>query len=221
VAVTLLAELVAPIALYYGLRSAGAGIYLALIVGGVPAILSAVIKAIRHRRADGVAAAVLTLLVLSAGVSLIGGSPRFLLAKDGMLTAATGLWFFCSLRASRPLTFRFTRPLLEGRKVFDARSRKWVAPAGGSWDELWESVPPFGRIWRVTTVIWGAALLLDAAARVTMAFTLPVDLVPGLSGALWPVTFVALQILTNVYFVRARLWSMLLGQPMGGSLPLP
>ena len=45
-----------------------------------------------------------------------------------------------------------------------------------------------------------------------MAYTLPVDLVPGLGGALWPVTFVVLQVITNVYFARAGFWLILRGE---------
>ena len=33
-----------------------------------------------------------------------------------------------------------------------------------------------------------------------MAYTLPVDVVPGLGGALYPVTFILLQLVTNVYY---------------------
>lgn len=149
------------------------------------------------------------MLAVSTGVSLIGGSPRFLLAKDSLLTAAWGAWFIVSLHVQRPLTFRFTRPLLEGRKVFDPATRKRAAPTTQSGDELWEQEPRFRRAWRVTTVIWGAAMGLDAALRVIMAYALP-DLVPGLAGALWPVTFIALQVITNVYFVRCGLWLILL-----------
>jgi hypothetical protein len=74
---------------------------------------------------------------------------------------------------------------------------------------LWDSVPRFRRIWRICTVIWGCALLVDAAIRVAMAYTLPIGLVPALSGALWPVTFIGLQVITNIYFYRAGLWSIL------------
>ncbi len=211
-ALSLLIDLVAPIALYYGLRSAGSSIYLALIVGGVAPALSAAVIAIKHRRVDGLAVAVLAMLAVSTGVSLIGGSPQFLLAKDSLLTAAWGAWFILSLHTERPLTFRFTRPLLEGRKVFDPVTHRRGAPTTQSWDELWVKEPRFRRAWRVTTVIWGAAMLLDAAVRVIMAYTLPGDLVPGLAGALWPVTFIALQVITNVYFVRCGLWLILLGE---------
>jgi hypothetical protein len=66
-------------------------------------------------------------------------------------------------------------------------------------------------MWQVTTVIWGAAFLLDAALRVVMAYALPVNDVPALAGALWLVTFLLLQIITNVYLSRSGLWPILRG----------
>lgn len=59
------------------------------------------------------------------------------------------------------------------------------------------------------TVIWGSAILADAVIRITMACTLPVHVVPALGGALRPVTFVALQVITNVYFMRSGFWRIL------------
>ncbi|HEY4852552.1 MAG TPA: VC0807 family protein [Streptosporangiaceae bacterium] len=186
---TVLFDLAAPIALYYGLRSAGVGIVPSLIAGTAAPAGSGIVQAIRHRRIDALAVTVVILLVLSAGVSVIAGSPRFLLAKDAVLTAVRGTWFLLSLRGHRPLTFRFTRPLLEAHRIFDPRTRTWSAPTERSWDELWELVPRFRRMWQVTTMIWGAAFLLDAALRVVMAYALPVNDVPALAGALWLVTF--------------------------------
>ena len=66
----------------------------------------------------------------------------------------------------------------------------------------------------MSSVIWGAGLLADAVIRVVMAYALPVDVVPGLGGALWPVTFVVLQVVTNVYYQLAGL-NRLLGAPAG------
>jgi hypothetical protein len=154
----------------------------------------------REMPVEGLSLFMLTMLLLSSAVSLLNGSPRFLLAKDGRLTAVTGIWMLCSVRSRRPLTFLFARPLLEGRGAFTAES----------WDSLWERLPGFRHIWRVATVIWGIAMLVDATIRVVMAYTLPIDLVPVLNGALWPVTFVLLQV--AVYFHRAGFWRMLRGE---------
>jgi hypothetical protein len=203
---TLGLNLAAPIALYYGLRATGVGVSLALIVGSVVPALGAVVKLIRRERLDFLGLYMMTILLLGAGVALLTGSPRFLLAKDGWLTGVSGVWMLLSVRSQRPLTFLFARPLLESVTV------KMVGSAGATWDSLWERVPRFRHIWYLATMIWGLALLVDAAIRVVMAYTLPVDLVPGLGGALWPVTFVVLQVITNVYFARAGFWLILRGE---------
>jgi deoxyribose-phosphate aldolase len=44
---------------------------------------------------------------------------------------------------------------------------------------------------------------------VVMACTLPIGLVPGARRALWPVTFIALQVVTNVLFARSGFWRIL------------
>lgn len=51
-------------------------------------------------------------------------------------------------------------------------------PAAAQWDRDWTTQPAFRTTLRVMTLAWGLAFLLDAAARVVMAYTLPVDLVP-------------------------------------------
>jgi membrane associated rhomboid family serine protease len=214
-AVIVLFDLAAPLALYYGLRAAGLGVTLSLLASAAAPAGSAAVHAIRNRRLDALAVTVLILLSLSAGASVITGSPRFLLAKDAALTAVWGFWFLLSLRARCPLTFRFTRPLLEGHRIFDPRTRTWSPPIDRSWDELWEVDLRFRRMWRTTTLIWAAAFLLDAALRVVMIYALPINDVPAVAGALWLVTFVLLQIATNSYLGHAGLWSVLRGdQPM-------
>jgi intracellular septation protein A len=193
---TLGLDLVVPIALYYGLRLAGLTIYAALLIGAVALAAVMAWKFTRTRRTDGMAVYVMTMMLLGVGVALITGSPRFLLAKDGWLTGVSGLWFLASLWGRRPLAFLGARPLLEGRFV----------PAVASWDVLWERLPRFRRIWRVSTVIWGVFLLGDAALRVLMAYTLPVDLIPLLSGLLWGAVLLLLQVVNNIYYIRAGLY---------------
>ncbi|MGF6886896.1 hypothetical protein ABIA39_005385 [Nocardia sp. GAS34] len=88
---------------------------------------------------------------------------------------------------------------MEDRRAFAVRD----------WDALWQGEPRFRRLWRVSSVIWGLGILGDAAVRVVMAYTLPIHVVPGLSGALWPVTFIVLQVVTNIYYMVAGLNRML------------
>ncbi len=189
----------APVALYYVLHSAGVSNLAALSITAVLPALSACYKLAVQRRVDPVALVVLATITVSIIVSVIAHSPRFLLARDGLITALWGLWFFATLAARRPAAFIFARSFMEGRKIFGTRS----------WDSLWETNERFRRIWRTSTVIWGTALLVDAALRIAMSYSLPIDVVPGLGGALWPVTFVAIQVITNVYYNLAGLYRIL------------
>lgn len=115
------------------------------------------------------AAFVVATMATSIAVSVVAHSPRFLPAEDGPITGLWGAWFVVSIRARRPAALVFALPLLENRKVFTA----------GSWGVLSEADPGFRRIWRVASILWGAGLLVDAVVRVVMAYTLPVDVVPG------------------------------------------
>jgi hypothetical protein len=189
----------APIVLYYILHAAGVPNLIALSITAVPPALAAICKLAVKRRTDAVALVVLATIVVSICISVVAHSPRFLLARDGLITALWGIWFIATLSARRPAAFIFSRPFMEGRKLLGTLS----------WDYLWQTDARFRRIWRTSTVIWGTAMLADAVIRVVMSYSLPIDVVPGLGGALWPVTFVVIQVVTNVYYHRAGLYRIL------------
>ncbi|MEV6671906.1 VC0807 family protein [Streptomyces sp. NPDC051162] len=199
--IQLLWDMVAPIALFYGLRALGASTFAALLASSVLPLVTTGVCWIRDRRLEGMAAFVAGVMLLGAMGSLISGDARFMLARDGWVTAVAGLCFLASVWARRPLAYLGARPLLEGRFRSD----------GTPWETLWQNEPVFRRIWRVSTVIWGAALLIDAAARVVMSYTLPVNTVPGLGGLLWPATMVLLQLVNGVYYRVAGLWRLTAG----------
>jgi hypothetical protein len=195
----------APIGLYYGLRAAGLSNLVALGAGAIVPAVGVIVQLVTRRRLDGVGGVVVVSVLATILLSLITDSPRFLLARDGFITALWGLWFLATLRARwarRPAAFALARPLMEGRRAFGS----------ASWDRLWDDEPKFRRIWRVSTIVWGVGLLADAGLRVLMSYTLPVGVVPALGGALWPATFIVIQVVTNVYYHRAGLYR-LLGAP--------
>jgi hypothetical protein len=189
-------DLVAPIATYYALHAFGVHDYLALLLSAVIPGVNTLVQFARQRRIDSFGLFVMSMIVLSTAASLLTGSTRFLLAKDGWFTAVTGVWFFVSMFAGRPLSYVCARPLLEGR----------VGPKDVLWETLWERLPRFRRAWRVINVIWGVATLADAVVRVVMAYTLPVDLVPALGGAQYLVLFLVLQVVTTVVNLRVGMY---------------
>lgn len=196
---TVALHLAVPVAIYYGLRAAGVSVYLALLADTLVSAAYTGVKLLRERRLDGLSAFFTAMLAVAVLVSLVSGDERLLLAKEGWVTAAAGLWFLASVRMSRPLAYLFTRPLLERRYPF--------GPAREPWDVYWERLPRFRRIWRVSSVIWGVALLLDAAARVAIAYVLPADTVRVAGMLLYVAATVLTMIITNVHHVLSGLYN--------------
>jgi hypothetical protein len=189
----------ASVALYYVLRALGLSSLLALTADAVFSAVSTGWSLVARRRLDPLNSLVVVTIGISILVAVFSHSPRFLLARDGLLTGVWGVWFVASAVAGQPAAFVFGRMFLEGRSVFTA----------GSWDDLWATNAAFRRIWRTASVIWGCGMLADAAVRIVMSYALPINTVPALAGLLWPVTFVLIQIVTNAYYHWAGLWQIL------------
>jgi hypothetical protein len=151
------------------------------------------------RRIDTVAVVVLATIALTVCLALTVHSPRLVLARGRVHYWALGPVVRCDAVVAPPGCVHICQALDEGRRLLGTRS----------WDGLWEASAEFRRIWRVSTVIWAAALLTDAVVGVVMSVTLPVDVVPGLGGALWPVAFLIIQVVTNIYYNRAGLYRIL------------
>jgi hypothetical protein len=180
-------------ALYYLMRHVGVSVYAALVVGAVLSLVPACVSLLRGNRPSGLEAFFTVLLFASFAISLLPGDERFLLAKDALVTGGVGFWFLASLWwADRPLAYQFAKPMIEGRGG-------WV----GDWERRWREDAWFRRMWRTSSALWAAGTLLDAVARVVLAYTLPADVVPGLNLAMYVATAVVLNVVTTVVYVRA------------------
>lgn len=152
--VPLLVNALAPFATYEILTARGVSELTALAAGALFPLTAVAVSAVRTRRLDPFAAVTLA----SIAVGLIGGlvfdSPHFLLVKESVITAAIGLAFLGSLAARRPLIFMFAR-----RMVGDpaAREQRWSQPQGR-------------RRFRIVTLVWGVALVAEAALRIALSF---------------------------------------------------
>ncbi|MEU2872402.1 VC0807 family protein [Streptomyces olivoreticuli] len=176
----------APLLVFYGLRAAGVGQWWALLAGAVPPLLRAVAMAVRTRRIDSLGAFTLLLLALGAATSLLTGSARFLLAKDGAMTGAAGLCILATLLMRRP----FIASVLMS---VTAEERRAGLAAN------WRDSPMFRHVMRVLTVVWGVGLIADAVVRIVLAYALPVDAVPLISNLQYVVAFLLLEGLSRVY----------------------
>ncbi|MFJ2509236.1 VC0807 family protein [Arthrobacter citreus] len=192
-------EFLVPVGLFYGLRAAGVSAYAALLAGTAISAAGSLADLLRSRKVSPFGLYALSLMVLSTVVSLVPGDERFLLARGAVVVGVSGLWFLISAATRKPLVYVMSRPILEGRFGWP-----------GQWDSLWSLLPRFRRIWRATSILWGAGLCADAAVRVYMAWNLPVDAVPGLATALTTATTAGLIVLANIYYQAsgaARAWS--------------
>lgn len=164
-------DVAVPLAVFYGLRLAGVNQWWALILGGAIPLARLGYTTIRSRRLELASVFTLTLLVIGTGIGLLTGDPRLLLARESYLTGVVGAWILITLLTPRPFLFSATLPVLP-------------AQTAQEWQQDWHTNRVFRRALRIMTAAWAIAFLVDAVARVVMAYTLPIDSVPALSIAL-------------------------------------
>jgi hypothetical protein len=156
---------------YYGLRAAGVGALVALLVGAVAPALRTVWTAVRSRRIDALGALVLLMMGVSVVLTATTGDPRVLLARDSCGTGFIGVWLLGSLWTRRPAILAVSTEVTPADKVQVLLER-------------WRTEPRFRTNVVRISALWGGVFLLDSIVRVWMAFTLPVDTVPGASSML-------------------------------------
>lgn len=187
-------DLVLPFAMYYGLRLVGADPWLALMLGAAGPLLRIIISAVRTRRIERLSIFTLSIMTIGTLVGLLGGDARLLMARESWLTVAIGAWLLISMRGARPILFTATLAVLPPHTA-------------QQWQRNWDCEPAFRRAFRWLTIGWGSAFLVDAVARVIMAYTLPIDLVPVASVGLLIVMLVIINEAVKLYGRRARIGS--------------
>ncbi len=174
----LMADVAAPLLLYYLLRAVGVGIWTALIVGSIVPLSRIAVSAVHRRRIEQPALFALTLLGVATAVGVITTDPRLLVVRESYLTAVVGGWILFTLRSPQPLVMTATLG--------------FMSPAAAvSWRRAWRDDARFRRLMKGMTLAFGFAFLIDAAARVLMAYLLPLDIVPLLSALLLVLLLVA------------------------------
>ncbi|SFW50932.1 VC0807 family protein [Amycolatopsis australiensis] len=187
--ITLLCDIVGPVGGYYLLRAFDVAPVWALTLSGLPPALRVLYLALRHRRIDGMGVFVLLILAIGFATTLLTGDARLQLVRGAWFSVLIGLWMLASLRVGRrPTTYQATLALLPGRAA--------------AVEERWADTPSFRRVWRVLTVVWGVGGLVHSGISIVLAYTLPVDVVPGLDTGVSIGSFVLLQVVTQVLLAR-------------------
>jgi hypothetical protein len=144
---------------YSLLRSAGQSAVSALVLSGILPAVGVIAGAIRHRRVDTVGIVVLAGIVVGTVLGLLSGDPRLVLIEGSVPTAVFGLVCLASLRAQRPLIYRFALEFIGPD-----------TPKGRDFESLWRH-QGFRHVFRLYTAVWGVVYLAEAAARVIIVET--------------------------------------------------
>ncbi|MEV4052872.1 VC0807 family protein [Amycolatopsis sp. NPDC049688] len=182
----ILVDVLAPLALFYGLRAAGVNQLLALLAGAAIPVVTGLRDLTAGQRIGGVRWFVLGAMAVTVAGSFISGSPRALLLRSVVLMAALGVFLLVTVWARRPFLYEATKTVLDPDKQ-------------RTWCRNWDDHPPFRRLLRLCSALWAAACLLDAGLRAVIVLALPVDAVPIAELALLAVTLAALVLVQRLF----------------------
>lgn len=155
-----------PLGSYYLMQHLGFSLMVSLAVSGLLPGIRVAWSAIRDRRVDGLAMAVLALTVISIPIAFIAGSPKLMLAKEAIGTGPLGIWLIVSARISRPA-------MTDGVRPFLARSEG----SSVAWEQLIVESARFRACLNAITTVWGIGFVVECVARVALVWLLPVHTV--------------------------------------------
>jgi hypothetical protein len=192
---TVVFEVVVPMALFYGLRAAGVSQWWALMAGVLVAAPYAIGTIVRNRKVDLIALVTLSVLVLSVVLGLLSDDPRTLVIREGWTAALGGLfgaWMLVTVVVGRPAQLTLGRTIAEIKRG---------AEGADAWAARWDTDARFRRGMRINTAAWGAVLLASGVVHVVLVYTLPIDLISVVTTVAWFATLGCL-IVWHVWYIR-------------------
>lgn len=188
--VGLAADIGLPLVGYYAMHALAASDWTALLVATAVAGVRLLWVFARDRRVTWFGAVMLAVFGIGLVLALVGGDPRFILVKDSVTTGGVGVVFLLSLLTARPLTF--------------AALESWQQAKAAELDAIWDVSPGVRRTFRISAVVWGLGLILEAGLRIPLIYVLPIDVAVGASTGMQIVAFTGLGVWNAVYAVRAE-----------------
>ncbi len=176
-----------PVLGYYALHLAGVSDFAALLVATGLAGVRIVWVAVRERELNPFATVMLVVFGIGLVLALVSGDPRFLLLKGSIVTGVVGLVFLGTTLLGTPLTLAASQSFQPTRK---AEIR-----------QAYDTDPDVRRGHRVSSIVWGVGLILEALVVVPLVFLLPISVMVGLSDALMIAAF-AVLIAWNIWYVK-------------------
>jgi hypothetical protein len=166
----------------------------ALMAAAVPPLGWVIIEFVRRRRIDALS----ILVIAGVGLSLLaymgGGSIRFLQLREKLVTALVGLAFLGSAAIGRPLMYQLGRATVRRRNPSEL----------SAFEALKDNVN-FRRTMMTLTLVWGSALVAEAALATGLVFSFSVSQYLLVGPALGYVTMGAVGCWSFLYVRRRRL----------------
>jgi len=162
---SLVMDIALPLGTYYLAKDTfGVDVITALIVSSLVPAARTIWTTVRAGKPDQFALAVLIVTAISIPITLLTGSPTFMLAKEGLGTATLGIYIgVMALRRQPVMTAAF--------KPFIANSVRKSA----AWDELMVGSPTFRASLVRANLVWATGFVIEVAMRLLIVFTLPFD----------------------------------------------
>jgi hypothetical protein len=192
---TVVFEVIVPMALFYGLRAAGVSQWWALMAGVLVAAPYVLWTVVRNRKVDLLALVTISVLVLSVVLGLLSDDPRTLAIREGWTAALGGLfgaWMLVTVFVGKPAQLTLGRTIAEVKRG---------AEGADAWAARWDTDARFRRGLRINTAAWGGVLVVSAIAHVVLVYTLPIDLISLVTNVQWFAMLAAL-IIWHVWYLK-------------------
>jgi hypothetical protein len=183
---TLAIEIALPTGVYYGLHSLGFSVFLSLALSGIVPLARTLFQFAKNRTINGLALVVLVTNVVGMLLTFVAGDARMMIAKDSIGSGITGLVILISAFTAQPIMTKALRPFLTHGKA--DHEAAWERLSGGR---------RFDAVLRRASFIWGIGFVLESAARVVGAFTLPVETMVWLSTVLFLSSFAVIMVVAG------------------------
>ncbi len=188
---TVLFDIVGPLVVYDGLKGAGLSNVSALVVSGVLPAFRVVGGLVTHRRIDAIGVLVVAGIVVGTAVGLVSHSARLVLLEGVVPTAVFAVVCLGSLATSRPMMYRIALSFVGPG-----------TPRGREFVDLWR-YEGFRHAFRVITVVWGLAYLVEAAAKAVIVSSMSISSAKAVTQVL-PYGVGGVVALWNVWYARRR-----------------
>ncbi|SDR99459.1 VC0807 family protein [Microlunatus soli] len=188
----LLPDIAVPAVIYFLLRAVDIAPAYALLAAAVYSIGRVGYVAIRRHRLNLVGCLVGAGVLIGGLLTLITGDPRFLMARESVVSGALGLILLVSWAIRRPAIFALVRTMNSDRPE-----------AVGRLDQLWDGRPDFRHAMMVMTAVWGCVALAESVLRIVLVYLLPLDVMAAVSVAL-QLGSTALLICWTVWYRKLR-----------------